>query len=697
MEHRPLPQFRFAFSSLLLGLALAAPVAGQTLLYREGFNDDGEAGTPRRYTLTGRDVYEVARIRSELNEPDQKGPVFWAHNFEVSAVGIPTIPARRMMMTWRGVDAAAATEEFWSLWNSTVDWLLDGRPNAVVVIHPNAAACQALAARLAAAGHTVLDDDPVANPDELAIEADLFIHGPGAGQPSRFVLVPKPVIVISAPDYDDLLVGSVGEARIFEPGPVSIATPGHPAAGGRTGRFTGLTGDQPFELTGPFLPEGAIPLATVSRTVPATVASLADVDAMIEGTRPHEISEGLVTALDFWDGSDGQWSVDEDIPGGYLGVWGLRAIGRLAVSAPGTYRFALGSEKGARLQVDLNRDGLTLADTVLENPGPHGHQVAYADVTFPEAGLYGFEVRSFNSGGPGSLELSVARRAGPVPDNALSSGFWELLGAPGAVSPVRLDGPVAATGYLPIGGSVDLEVPLIVLLNGPADNPPGRLLDGGPFTGFEGAGFLAGAGLDRWPYAEGQNHRSVRLGPIPVAGQPNLRLTVALAATGVDFEDSDFLEIVAYPQGESGRAITLARFQGVENALQPWLADALDGFSRRLTRQFSDFTYPLPADSTDMIVEVRAGTTWWTEIVALDDVRITTAPNNPPLGALLATVSGDTINLSWSGGTPPFVVEGKVSLSEGAWNDLATVSAGAASLPATADGGVFRVRDSSAP
>src|SRR5687767_13293132 len=37
-----------------------------TLIYQEGFNSDGETNVPPRYTTTGRDVYEVPRILSEL-------------------------------------------------------------------------------------------------------------------------------------------------------------------------------------------------------------------------------------------------------------------------------------------------------------------------------------------------------------------------------------------------------------------------------------------------------------------------------------------------------------------------------------------------------------------------------------------------------------------------------------------------------
>jgi hypothetical protein len=67
-------------------------LVAETLL-QEGFNTDGT--TSGRYTMTGRDVYEVSRIQSDLNNFDQKGPIYFEHNFNVSFVGIPPIPARR--------------------------------------------------------------------------------------------------------------------------------------------------------------------------------------------------------------------------------------------------------------------------------------------------------------------------------------------------------------------------------------------------------------------------------------------------------------------------------------------------------------------------------------------------------------------------------------------------------------------------
>jgi hypothetical protein len=122
--------------------------------------------------------------------------------------------------------------------------------------------------------------------------------------------------------------------------------------------------------------------------------------------------------------------------------------------------------------------------------------------------------------------------------------------------------------------------------------------------------------------------RTLTLRPVNVTGKTNVKLTVALAAAQVDFENdnNDYLDIKIFPNGAGSTPITLASFHGVETGQQPWLADRLHGNQRRLTREFADFTYDIPATATDLIVQFEAGSTWWNEILAFDNVRITEGP-----------------------------------------------------------------------
>jgi len=628
----------------------------QTLIYQEGFNSDGETNVPPRYTTTGRDVYEVPRIRSELNNADQKGPIYWAHNFEVSFVGIPEIPARRMIFAWSGAnDTSTASEDFFQLFESSVKWMLKDKANAVIVVTPDATTIGGLADRLRAAGYTVNDDDPTIL-DDSQVAGDLFIHAINPNNPSRFALVAKPVIIMNAPDLDDMIVGSIGTTTTFTPGSVEIAAPAHPAAGGKTGTFPLATGDFSFHLVGRFLPQGATTLATVEHSIPPAVTRLSDVDEMIAGTKPSTVSTGQVTSLDFSDNSPGNWFDDNSLPGGETGNWGLRAKGKLSVVTSGTYSVAIGSDDGARLQIDLDKNGFTTSDTIIEDLGPHTHLIQYGDVTFPATGVYDFQIVAYNTGtaSPGSLEFSVANIVGGGTRSALDSGEWDLVGTATPTSPVTAQGLIDVNGYVAIGATTVVKEPLIILLNGPDDTPRGFFYGGGPFEGFEGTGFFAASGLNKWDlltggYPNNQGYRSLQLKPVDVTGRRNVKLNVALAGAQIDFETTDFLDILAYTNGVSGTPVRLAHFRGVETGVQPWLADEMEGLTRRLTRQFADFEYDIPTNATQLVIEFRAATTWWNEILAFDNVRITegsiiTRPQfDPP------TITGGNVRISWTG------------------------------------------------
>ena len=264
--------------------------------------------------------------------------------------------------------------------------------------------------------------------------------------------------------------------------------------------------------------------------------------------------------------------------------------------------------------------------------------LVYVDVTFPRPGDYDVRGRSYNSGGWRERRgFGIRSVTVPVPDDTVGSGYWDLLGIGDPLSPVTLNGDLAVTAYRAVGGDVEVQTPLAVLLNGPSDNPPGAFYDGGPFENFEGTGFIGASGLNKWTYPAGQTYRTLQLRPVDVTGLTNLHLTVALAGTVVDFEDSDLLDVVVYPDGLGSAPVTLAHFRGVQNAVQPWLADQQDNFVRRLTRRFADFTYDIPEGATQLIVEFRVATTWWTEIAAIDNVRITQAGATPSLTLQSAT------------------------------------------------------------
>jgi hypothetical protein len=116
------------------GAALTAPRAGVDLPRR--LESDGEAANPQRYTTVGRDAYEVDRIQSELAIMDQLGPIYFAHNNEVSYAGVPApTGGRRMAMAWDlAITEADTTPAMLELFDSAIKWLLNNKTGAKIVV-----------------------------------------------------------------------------------------------------------------------------------------------------------------------------------------------------------------------------------------------------------------------------------------------------------------------------------------------------------------------------------------------------------------------------------------------------------------------------------------------------------------------------------------------------------------------------------
>src|SRR5438046_3782547 len=517
------------FTVLLTTLLAAADCfvsssAAQQVIYQEGFNTDGEAANPQRYTTTGRDVYTVDRIKAEVDPAThQLGPAYWAHNFDVpnSFVGVPgPTPARRAIVAWdAAITADAVSPQMQAVLTGTFNWLLNNKANAKVVVLPNMAAAQYFADLLTAAGHTVSDFDT----SVAVTNFDLAVYAPG-GDSSPGATWKVPVLTFSATDPDDLLVSTIGTTATFESGPVTIVTGSHPAAGGQTGSFTGVTGSFTWQLLGDFLPNGAITIANFVQTNLPSVQNLTNLDAMVAGTKQSNKYTNAVQAFDFSDGPLGDWSIDNPIPGGITGTWGLVGKGKIVVSAPGTYSFAIGVDDGGRLRIDKNQNGIGPEDNVIVQDAVGAHAPYYGDVTFTSAGAYDFEVASFSAGGGGDIELSVSLQSGGNDRSAILSGTWELLGQ--TTGNVSLQGDITVISYEPTGAPTLVTKPMLVLLNGPNDTPPGSVFGGGPFTGFEGAGFFAGSGLNKYDTGTGPE-KTLTLVPINVSGTSNLKLTVA--------------------------------------------------------------------------------------------------------------------------------------------------------------------------
>ncbi|MDB6135841.1 MAG: hypothetical protein JWM59_4084 [Verrucomicrobiales bacterium] len=194
---------------------------------------------------------------------------------------------------------------------------------------------------------------------------------------------------------------------------------------------------------------------------------------------------------------------------------------------------------------------------------------------------------------------------------------------------------------------------------------------GGVFRGFEGAGFWAGADLNEPTIsADGcctlpEEPRQLTLNPVNVAGKTDVRLTVALAATDIDFENSDYLRILIDPDGAGPSGFTQLVNFTTPTASDKFFAD--DAGNNRLSVAFRDVSYPIPAGATQLVVRIEASTTFFNEIVGFDNVRIHTGDlaQPPPVPSIRLTRQAAGLTLEFTG-----ILQRSSTLLPGSWANI---------------------------
>lgn len=583
------------------------------LIYQEGFNTDGD-GT--RYTTEGRAIFEV-ETHADNGIVDQEGPVYWAHNFDVSFVGVPaSAPERRAVWTWHhNLPADAVNEGALELFDAVVDWLLRGKANATILFSPAPAGPgdDILVQRLQDNGHTVNNDTAGNLP--AASSVDLVVHSSnGTLGASRFTTFPVPLLTYNAADHDDELVSSIGQSgALIETGDVTITAPEHAAAGGMTGSFPFVDGEQAYDTIGVSLAEGSTVVAAYTLVQAAPVDSLEMVENLINGTTPSTTTTGSLTAADIAAGANGFWPQDLAVPGNPSGGFAVVGTGELNVLTAGTYSVALGVDDGGRLRIDLDQNGFDASDDVIVVDSTGGFRETFADVTFPSSGSFDFEWISFNATGDFGSEVSFTFMEGGGNTGPVSVDDWDPLGAPLEPPPVELSGSIDVTVYVPDLPPVTEQRPILVVIEDGDDG--GQVFGGGAFTGFEGDGFFAGAGLNKFG---GGTFKALTLNPVDVSGQSNLKLQIKLAATDLDFETSDFFDILVDKDGAGPLGFEQLVHFTAPSGNDKFITDG----TTRLGIGFQEVSYDLPADASDLVIRFEALTSWWNEIVAFDDVRI---------------------------------------------------------------------------
>ena len=618
-----------------------------------------------------------------MSEDPASGPSFWGLNYGPQApsfVGIRSrAPAPRAAMVWRhDLPADAVTPDFLVLFDCAVNWLTSNRTSRVVLFSPPPAGTgdDALVNRLLANGFTVVPDNtaeavPLADTIALVIQSSS-----GVSDPTRFTIYTAPLLSFNASNHDDELTSSIGTTLVTDLGMVRPNTAtNHPARCGLTNSFIAVTGAQNFDLIGPSLPAAAVTIASFDLVTARTATTLADVDAMIAGTFESAKMTGMVAVADFAIGEGALYTglpqYDQPVPGDptTVATFGTRATFKIQVSAPGTWTFALPVDDGARLRIDRNRNGFDPSDNVFNAEAGTGLRVLSNDVAFAETGMYDVEWVTLATGGNYGQEIAVAVSpgAGTVVDPFDPANF-ELIGEHNIASQLKLSGQITVVAYVPTAVLTQTRPFLIVVKTGDS-------LLGGPLTGFEGSGFWGGADLNDVDYGTPSTDavgRLLTLQSVNVSNQTNVQLTLGLAGSDVDFESNDFLKIYADVDGSGPQDFqVLAEFRGIGGGP---MGDALTNGtpSRYVLRGiFRDVTYPIPGGATDLVIRFEAHSTFFNEVVAFDNVRITVAGAAPPTISIrrvgvdvIVTFTGTlrsspTVNGTYTdvpGATSPFVI-----------------------------------------
>lgn len=244
-------------------------------------------------------------------------------------------------------------------------------------------------------------------------------------------------------------------------------------------------------------------------------------------------------------------------------------------------------------------------------------------------------------------EVRIAASSHPIA-NGLPSTFTFVTEAQ-PFDTIGLGLPAAATTvatyqYTDAEGVVSTR-PLLVVIE------KAQQMLGGLISGFEGA-FWAGADLNEPTISDGTfgtptEPRSLTLKSVNVAGKANLKLTVGLAGTDVDFDSGpdDFFRILIDTDGDGpGEFSVLANFVS-PSASEKFYTDG----TTRLGVVGKDVTYDIPAGATDLVVRFESNSTFWNEIVAFDNVRIHSGDLAPVTPTVTIKRGADQVIVEFTG------------------------------------------------
>jgi hypothetical protein len=271
------------------------------------------------------------------------------------------------------------------------------------------------------------------------------------------------------------------------------------------------------------------------------------------------------------------------------------------------------------------------------------------------------------------------------------TGSFKVVTAPATFDGIGSDLPVGAitlaTFSRPSAADPNVmeKVPFLVLLESGANG--GSVYGGGPFGGQDGNDFFAGSGLNKFATDIPTKTLTV-LTPINTAGKSNLKLTIAAAGTYLDFETSDFLKVFIDPDGDGPLEFDpnapLMNFTA-PTGNDKYFDDRATNPTKptRLGLKFQDVTYNIPGTPSKIGIRIEAVTTWWNEIVAFDNIRVTSGEIVVAKPTLSVKLSGTDLVLDFTG-----TLQSATSIT-GPWADVANAKSPYTIVKASQTGMLF--------
>ncbi len=372
---------------------------------------------------------------------------------------------------------------------------------------------------------------------------------------------------------------------------------------------------------------------------------------------------------------------------GNLDDGAFRFRGFLNVKAPGSLQIGTTSDDGSRIKIG--------GQDVINNDGGHGDATVDATVNFVAAGLYPIEITYFNGdwtsdNSPDGSPAGVNHSGNPDPSVHGGANFHlRMSGATITAEGVKLlhrtkDGSTPVADTIAINFAADEQAPAGSAVTGAAgalgtvnwnnvngaNGTAANLVADGDGAAFTTTASVQWTSPNTWRTGTGQNSAPVGNDRNLMTGYLDSNNTTgpSITVSGVPFSNYD---VYVYILGDNITAGRGGDYKIGDKTAQHIMSAAFTGTYREGTgghyvvlRGISGPGFTLT--STPLF---PTGGTLRAPICAIEIVQA--ASQNIVIDSI--TLAGDSVALTWTGGTGPFLVQGAPSIT-GPWIDLVTTS-----------------------